>query len=116
MPPYFVTDLLGGFLGGVIALTVLHADTLRKACDRLLCAVITSIAGTWLACLGLVSVCPSIPDGAQLHFFGAVVIGAIAWFAWHWPLNYCSRRTGRELFDIAAEVLRKVARLKGGGK
>ena len=111
MPPYLLTQLIGGFLGGVTALTVVRADGVRTAFDRLLCAMITAAAATWITSHGITRCWPSVEDGAELRFFVAVVIGAHAWFVWHWFLNFASRRTGKEWFEVAAEVLKKVGKL-----
>lgn len=113
MPPYLVTHLIGGFLGGVAALTVIRADSVRTAFDRLLCAIITAAAATWIVAHWITTRWTSVEDGGELRLGVAVGIGALAWFVWHWPLNFVSRRTKRELFDVATELLKKLAKLKG---
>lgn len=83
-----VLNMLGGILGGGMAMTVITPKTRVEGAGRLFCSIAFAVLATPIACHFLRLRYTSLPSDYMLDLAVSGVIGLTGWFALHPPLRY----------------------------
>lgn len=107
-------SLIGGFLGGGMALCVVDAAGLAAMLKRMFCSLSCAVCFTPGCCMTLRYFRPAITEVYVVPLTIGSAWGISAWFVLHWFTNYFVKTKDKTIWEVLSDTFQKTSKLRKG--
>lgn len=107
-------NVIGGFVGGGMALCVVDAMGTAQLLKRMFCSLACAVGLTPGCCAVLAYFYPASPKVYVIPLTISSAWGVSGWFVMHWFTNWLVKTKDKTIWEVLSETFRKTSKLRKG--